>query len=150
MSKFAGMAGMRVGYGIYPVDVIQEINKVVPAFHNVSAASAVAVTAALEDIDTLRGNLERTIVLRDLLADNLREIPGVEPYPSETNFILIKLPVEDAGPIVTELANRGIFVRYFGADPVLKNCIRPSIGNTEENEILLNELADILANGAAQ
>jgi histidinol-phosphate aminotransferase len=151
MSKFAGMAGMRVGYGIYPVDVIQEINKVVPAFHNVSAASAVAVTAALEDIDTLRGNLERTIVLRDLLADNLREIPGVEPYPSETNFILIKLPVEDAGPIVNELANRGIFVRYFGsADPVLKHCIRPSIGTTEENEIFLNELADILATGAAQ
>ena len=84
-----------------------------------------------------------------LLADQLREIPGVEPYPSETNFILIRLPVDDAGPIVNELANRGIFVRYFGsADPGLKHCLRLSIGTTEENEIFLNELADILADGS--
>ena len=151
MSKFAGMAGMRVGYGIYPVDVIREINKVTPAFHNVSAASAVAVKAALEDIDTLRDNLNRTVALRDQLSDQLREIPGVEPYPSETNFVLIHLPVEDAGPVVAELANRGIFVRFFGSsDPVLKHCIRPSVGTVEENEIFLAELADILAKEAPQ
>ncbi len=148
MSKFAGMAGMRVGYGIFPPELLSAVGKVVPAFHNVSLASAVAVRAALEDIDTLRANLRKIIADRDALADNLRELPGVEPYPSDTNFLLVHLPVEDAGPVVKELANRGILVRYFGQPSLgLKQCLRISIGTTEENELFLRELADILQAG---
>ncbi len=150
MSKFAGMAGMRVGYGIYPEALYAAVYKVVPAFHNVSVASAVAVTAALEDIANLRANLNQIIADREALADNLREIPGVHPHESNTNFLLIELPVEDAGPVVKQLAARGILVRYFGPNSgILKNCIRPSIGTTEENEILLNALAEILSEGAS-
>ena len=109
-----------------------------------------AVRAALEDIDTLRANLNKIIADRDALADNLRELPGVEPYPSDTNFLLVHLPVEDAGPVVKELANRGIFVRYFGQPSLgLQQCLRISIGTTEENEIFLRELADILQAGGA-
>ncbi|CAN5475066.1 histidinol-phosphate transaminase [soil metagenome] len=150
MSKFAGMAGMRVGYGIYPEALYAAVYKVVPAFHNVSVASAVAVTAALEDIENLYANLNRIKVDREALADSLRELPGVHPYESNTNFLLIKLPVPNAGPVVKELANRGILVRHF-ANPAygLIDCIRPSVGTTEENEILLGALAEILAEGAS-
>jgi histidinol-phosphate aminotransferase len=148
MSKFAGMAGMRVGYGMFTPELIAAVGKVVPAFHNVSMASAVAVRAALEDIDTLKANLRRMIADRDALADTLRELPGVEPYPSHTNFLLVHLPVDDAGPVVRELANRGILVRYFGQPSLgLQQCLRMSIGSTEENEIFLHELADILQAG---
>lgn len=150
MSKFAGMAGMRVGYGIFPEGLLGAINKVVPAFHNVSVASAVAVKAALEDIDNLYANLNKIKADRDALADSLREIPGVHPYESSTNFLLIKLPVPNAGPVVKELATRGILVRHFGNPAYgLIDCIRPSIGTTEENEIFLNALAEILAEGAS-
>jgi histidinol-phosphate aminotransferase len=150
MSKFAGMAGMRVGYGMFSPELMSAVGKVVPAFHNVSMASAVAVRAALEDIDTLKANLRKIIADRDALADNLRELPGVESYPSETNFLLVHLPVEDAGPVVKELADRGIFVRYFGQPSLgLRQCLRISVGTTEENEIFLRELADILQSGGA-
>ncbi|MFN8660835.1 MAG: hypothetical protein U0075_03020 [Thermomicrobiales bacterium] len=57
----------------------------------------------------------------------------------------MKLPVEDAGPIVQRLAERGIYVRYFG-NPAwgIRNCLRVSIGTPEENEIFAAELEDAL------
>jgi histidinol-phosphate aminotransferase len=146
MSKFAGMAGMRVGYGIFTPEFVSIVGRVAPAFRNVSVASTVAVKAALEDIATLRANTERIKSDRDALAANLRELPGVEPLPSETNFILVKVPVERGGAIVKELARRGIMIRSF-PHAVLREYIRISIGTTEDHEVLLRELADILENG---
>ena len=146
MSKFAGMAGMRVGYGIFTPEFVSVVGRVAPAFRNVSVASTVAVKAALEDLPTLQANTERIKADRDALADNLRELPGVEPLPSETNFVLVRVPVEDGGTIVRELARRGIMIRSF-PNPQLRNYIRISIGTTEQHEALLKELADILQNG---
>lgn len=146
MSKFAGMAGMRVGYGIFTPEFVSVVGRVAPAFRNVSVASTVAVQAALEDIDTLRANTERIKADRDALADNLRELPGVEPLPSETNFILVKVPVERGADVVNELARRGIMIRSF-PHAVLREYIRISVGTTEEHEIFLRELSDILQNG---
>jgi len=88
----------------------------------------------------------RIIADRDALADQLREIPGVAPYPSATNFLLVRLPVSDAAPVVRELANRGVYVRHF-ANPAfgIADCLRVSIGTTEENEIFTAELDAVLA-----
>ncbi len=146
MSKFAGMAGMRVGYGIFTPEFISVVGRVAPAFRNVSVASTVAVKAALEDMPTLVKNIEKIKADREALSNNLRELPGVEPVPSETNFVLAKVPVEDGGTIVRELAKRGIMIRSF-PNPQLRNYIRISIGTTEEHEVLLRELTDILENG---
>ena len=87
---------------------------------------------------------------REALADRLRQIPGVEPMPSATNFMLVRLPVADAGPVVKELGNRGVFVRHFGRPDLKLGCyLRVSIGTPEENEIFAQELAAILAGAAA-
>lgn len=151
MSKFAGLAGMRVGYGVFPAPLMPYLNAAAPAFHNVSAASAAAAIAALQDLDEI-GKVRDTIVAdREALAANLREIPGVEPLESGTNFLLVRLPMENAEPVVQELAKRGIHLRYFSSPAYgLVNYIRVTVGSTEENEIFLHELADILANGAGQ
>lgn len=146
MSKFAGMAGMRVGYGLFTPRFVSVVGRVAPAFRNVSMGSTIAVKAALEDLPILQANIAQIKADREALANNLREIPGVEPLPSETNFILVKVPVEDGSTIVKELARRGIMIRSF-PDPVLRNYIRISIGTTEEHEVLLRELTDILQNG---
>jgi histidinol-phosphate aminotransferase len=145
MSKFAGLAGMRVGYGIVPKAMAPHFENIVQPFHNVSLVSGEATIASLADLDYLTSLVDRIVTSRDELAANLREIPGVEPYPSSTNFLLVKLPVEDGGPIVAELANRGVLVRHF-ANPALGlgNCLRVTIGTPEENEQFLRELADIL------
>ena len=63
------------------------------------------------------------------------KFPASGRYPSATNFLLVELPVEDAGPVVAELAERGILVRHF-ANPALglASCLRVTIGFPEENE----------------
>jgi histidinol-phosphate aminotransferase len=145
MSKFAGLAGMRVGYGIFPPALVPHLYPVIPPFHNVTMASTAAVVASLEDLEYLQGIVQRIIADREALASNLRELPGVTPFPSETNFILVRLPVPNAGPIVKELARRGILVRQFGRPELgLLDCLRVTVSTTEDNEAFLTALAEIL------
>jgi histidinol-phosphate aminotransferase len=146
MSKFAGMAGMRVGYGIFPAALMPYLHAVIPPFHNITLASTAAVVASLDDLEYLRGIVARIVADREALADNLREIPGVAPLPSATNFLLVRLPVANAAGVVQELARRGILVRHFGRpDLGIQDCLRVTVGSTEENELFLNELAAVLA-----
>jgi len=145
MSKFAGLAGMRVGYVLVPKAMVPHFDNIIQPCHNVSAISAEAAIAALKDLDYLTGVIERIRSSRDELAANLREIPGVAPYPSATNFLLVELPVENAGPVVAQLAERGILVRHFSNPALgLGTCLRVTIGAPEENERFLRELATIL------
>ena len=145
MSKFAGLAGMRVGYVLVPGALAPHFENIIQPCQNVSAISSEAAIASLSDLDFLMKRVEQIRASRDELAANLREIPGVEPYPSSTNFLLVELPVPDAGPVVAELGQRGILVRYF-RDPALglTTCLRVTVGTPEENEQFLRELADIL------
>lgn len=145
MSKFAGLAGMRVGYGIVPKAMAPHFENIIQPCHNVSHISSEAAIASLADLDYLMGMVERIVASREELAANLSEIPGVMPYPSSTNFLLVELPVENGAFVVAELANRGILVRHFSNPQLgLQTCLRVTIGTTEENERFLRELADIL------
>jgi histidinol-phosphate aminotransferase len=70
----------------------------------------------------------------------------VEPLPSATNFLLVRLPTPDAAPVVRELANRGVFVRHFGNSAFgIVDCLRVSIGTPEDNAIFAEQLEAILA-----
>lgn len=145
MSKFAGLAGMRVGYGVFSRAMAPHMENIIQPCHNVSMVSGEAAIASLQDLDYLMGVVERIVASRNELAANLREIPGVEPYPSSTNFLLVRLPVDDAGPVASELADRGILVRHFGNPALgLSDCLRVTIGTPAENEQFLRELTDIL------
>jgi len=146
MSKFASLAGMRVGYGLFPRMLVPYLHHVTPPFHNVSVASAIATIASLDDLDYLKEGVARIVADRNALADQLREIPGVTPFDSTTNFILARLPVENASAVVTELGRRGILVRHFGNPGLgLVDCLRVSVGTPEENETFVVALSSILA-----
>lgn len=142
LSKFAGLAGMRVGYGVWPESLIPFLPSVMPEFGNVGGAAAAAATASLDDLPYLR-EVTRTIVAdRERLADDLRRLKGVEPVPSATNFLLVRLPREGAA-VVAELADRGVFVRSFGR-PELRDCLRVTVGTPEENAVFVQELTEVL------
>lgn len=145
LSKFAGLAGMRVGYGVFPEPLVPDLWRVTPAFCNVSAASTAAAVASLQDIDVLHGGVARLTIDRDRLAADLATLPGVEPFPSATNFLLVRLPVPDAKPLVADLAAHGVHVRHF-ANPALgiADCLRVSVGTPEQHAIFLGELAAAL------
>lgn len=145
MSKFAGLAGMRVGYGVFPADLMPYLMRTMPAFGNVGAASTAAAIASLEDLDYLNGVVQRIVADRNQFATDLAALPGVEPYPSATNFLLVRLPIADAAPIVARLGAAGVFVRHFPRPEFgLAPCLRVSIGTSEENAIFLTELQRIL------
>jgi histidinol-phosphate aminotransferase len=145
LSKFAGLAGMRVGYGVFPEALMPYLLRVMPAFGNVGVASAAAAVASLEDLPYLSGIVARIVGQRDALAVALGAMPGVRPFPSATNFLLVRLPVVDAAPVVARLAERGVHVRHFArAELGLGDCLRVSVGTPEENGVFLEELSAAL------
>ncbi|MCC7021395.1 MAG: histidinol-phosphate transaminase [Thermomicrobiales bacterium] len=145
MSKFAGLAGMRVGYGVFPEQLMPYLSRIMPGFCNVSAAATAAAIASLADVEYNRAIVARIVADRDALAAQLRQIPGVTPLPSATNFLLVRLPVTNAAPVVQELARRGVYVRHFGnPDHHIADCLRVSIGTPEENAIFADELEAVL------
>jgi histidinol-phosphate aminotransferase len=143
LSKFAGLAGFRVGYGIFPEALMPWIRRAAPAFYNISAISAAVAIASLEDVDHLVRNTEVLVAERERLRSVMNAMPGVKAYDSAANFILAALPVDDAGPIVDDLAARKIFVRRYAGD--LRQCIRVSIGTRDQNDIFLEALGSAVA-----
>jgi histidinol-phosphate aminotransferase len=112
------------------------MNHAAPPFHNVSLMSSEAAIASLDDRDFLLRQVDRICADRDALYDRLQSVPGCDPLPSVTNFILIRTRFADARPLVAEIARRGILIRGYG-DPVIQNCIRVSVGLPDENEQFL-------------
>lgn len=148
MSKWAGLAGMRVGYGLMPTSLVPYLGAVTPAFHNVGLAASVAAVASLMDRDYLHGIVRRISADRDALIDQLREVPGVVPFPSSTNFVLMRLPVADGSAVVRRMAELGVLVRAF-SHPRLRDTLRVSVGTPEENERFLTVLESTLREAIA-
>ncbi len=146
MSKFAGLAGFRVGYGVFPQSLMPWLWQVAPPFLNISATAVAVTLASLGDLDTLRSNVSNLVRWRDDVAEQLARLDGVTVYPTATNFLLVKLPSNDAAPIVQALAARKIFVRHFPNPALgLRDCLRVSVGTPAENALFLECLQELLS-----
>lgn len=151
LSKFAGLAGFRVGYGVFPESLVPYLQRVTPAFANISLLSSLVAIASLQDLDHLKANRDRIVTERVRVIATLDAMPGVTPYPSATNFVLFRLPLEDSTPVLDGLASRDVFIRRYGnAGWGLEDCLRVSIGMPEENDTFLSALATVLSEQAAQ
>jgi histidinol-phosphate aminotransferase len=140
-SKWGGLAGLRLGYGIFPEDMARAIMKIKQPY-NVSVAAANAGLGALEDLALLNERANKMIFERERLMERLRSLDYLSPYPTNTNFILIKVIDGDAYQIQQALIERGILIRYFNT-PGLDDHIRISIGKPEDNDQLLAALEDL-------
>ena len=143
-SKWAGLAGLRIGYGLMNPDLASILMKFKPPF-GINQAAEAALMASLEDLPTLQERVSWICQERDRMYGLLEEMPDVFPWPSEGNFILCQVP-EGKGKIVYEgLAYRGVFVRYF-AQGSLSNCIRVSVGTKDQTDQFLGTLKIVLDN----
>lgn len=140
-SKWAGLAGLRVGYGIFP-PLIAEYLMAIKIPHNVSVAAEVAVRESLADLRYLQSKVEAIIAERARLFKALEGIDWLKPYPSQANFIYCAVLKGDAGALHKKLERRGILVRYFD-NPLLKNAIRISVGKPEHTDALMKALREI-------
>lgn len=142
-SKWAGLAGLRLGYGVFPQHVGEHIWKVKPPF-NVNVAALIAAEASLDDIDFLYATIERIRSERGRLLRQLRRQDLLSPLPSQANFLLCHVDRGDAVDIHLRLADRGVMVRGFG-DPVLRGYLRISVGRPEDTSRVLTALQNISA-----
>lgn len=137
-SKWAGLAGLRLGYGAFPLAIIQHLWKIKQPY-NVSVAAQVAGLASLADLDYLQANVARIVVERERLLEALRALPYLRPYPSRANFVLCRVVGRDARALKEALAAHGILIRYY-ASPGLTDHVRFSVGTPEQTERLMAEL----------
>jgi histidinol-phosphate aminotransferase len=138
-SKWAGLAGLRVGYGAFPSWLMPTLWKAKQPY-NVNVAASVAAQVSLEHIDELKTVVVQLKEERSRLFSALQEIPDLKPYPTQSNFILCQVIGRDALELKTQLAEKyGIFIRYFNK-PGLRDHIRISVGRPQDTDKLLGAL----------
>ena len=140
-SKRAGLAGMRVGYGAFPVVLMPHMWKIKQPY-NVSVAASTAAIAALADAPYMADMVARLTAERERLAHGLAGIAYLHAYPSRSNFILCRVAGRDARQLKLALEGEGILVRYFNK-PGLTDCIRISVGKPEHTDALLDALRKV-------
>jgi histidinol-phosphate aminotransferase len=140
-SKSFSLASIRVGFALARRDCIADLMKTKDSY-NVNLLSQLAATAALEDIDYMRANVERIVNTRERMSEELRRL-GFTVYPSESNFILAKYPNGSAKGLYEELKRRKVLVRYFPLRR-LDDSLRITVGTDEGVNTLLSELRNIL------
>ena len=139
-SKWAGLAGLRVGYGVFPEGVLRQMWKIKQPY-NLNVAAQVAIRESLRDLDRLQANVRRIVEERERLRQQLSGLGFLRVYPSEANFLLCDVLEGDAAEIVQFLAARGIIIRYF-RKPRLLNSVRFSVGLPEHTDVVIATLRE--------
>jgi len=142
-SKSAGLAGLRVGYGVFPTSMVTYLWRAKQPY-NVSAAAEVAACTALENVGYMNEIRDKLVAEREVLMRALRDISFLEPYQSKSNFILCQVSEGwEAQAVKEKLANEfGVMVRHYNK-PLLKGYIRISVGTPKQTEVLMKALKAI-------
>ncbi len=142
MSKGYSLAGMRFGYAIAQPELINGLMKVKDSY-NIDTVATAAATAAIEDQNYFRQNVEKVKAQRKILTEQLRKLGFVVP-DSFANFVLAGIKSCKANEIYDKLAQRNIFVRYFDL-PGLQDKLRITVGTPQQNNKLIESLKEILS-----
>lgn len=137
LSKF-GLAGVRLGYMCGPQQLIHEIDKLRPPY-NISVLNAECALFALENSEEFAAQASLITAQRAILLEALAKMPNLKAYPSDANMITVRMP--DADAAFAHLKSRGILVKNISKmHPLLKNCLRLTVGTPEENQAMLQAL----------
>ncbi|HEY7349939.1 MAG TPA: histidinol-phosphate transaminase [Ktedonobacterales bacterium] len=142
-SKWAGLAGLRLGYGLFPPWMIPHLLKLQLPFE-VNVAAHIAALETLADLEYVRDNITRIVAERARVYDLLAAQPFLCALPSEANFILAYLSDErvQISDVRAAMESEGILVRFFRA-PDLARAFRVSVGAPADTEALARALAKI-------
>lgn len=144
-SKAFSLAGVRMGYLLGNADVINELIKVRQPY-SVDALSQAVARVVFANRAKFEPGIKAIIAERARLLAGLRELPGITAYPSDSNYVLFRVP--NAGEVWQRLLDRGILIRDFSRAPRLENCLRATVGTAEQNDALLVALGDIVKENA--
>lgn len=140
-SKAFSLAGVRLGYLLGSEGVINEFKKVRQPY-SVDAVSQAIGQVVYKNRARFEKSVDRIIEERAKLVEGISAIGGIEVWPSDSNYVLVRLA--DAGEVWQKLLDAGVLVRDFSKSQYLENCLRISVGSPEENDKLLLELGRIV------
>jgi histidinol-phosphate aminotransferase len=143
-SKAFAMAGVRVGYTISSTSTAKILNKVRPpnSLTNISLALA---QSALEDMGSMKRNVATIITEKERFAKQLAQAKGVKVFPSDANFVLVKLRSADISErIHGSLMKRGFVIRDFSQVPGIEGCLRITVNKPRVNKEFLDVFIDLV------
>jgi histidinol-phosphate aminotransferase len=140
-SKAFGLAGLRLGYIIGSEHLIKYVQRVVGPF-NVNSVTQQTIGLALQNWSYFKEKLDLVKKERGWLMKNLQQIDGVDPYPSDANFILFKVTKDklSSAELTRRIENKNVLVKDRGHLDLLENCIRVTVGTRDMNKQFVSAL----------
>jgi histidinol-phosphate aminotransferase len=148
-SKAWGLASLRIGWLESTPELCSEMRKVKLPY-NLNVFSQEAALVAIENEPLMRSRVADTLRERARVAAELSALPGVEVFPTRSNFIAFRVE-GSADALFEQLIARGTLVRNISRYPRMERCLRVSIGEPAQNDRFLASIAALLgADSAAQ
>ncbi|MEO8036595.1 MAG: aminotransferase class I/II-fold pyridoxal phosphate-dependent enzyme [Acidobacteriota bacterium] len=144
-SKAWGLAALRLGWLASTAKNCREIRKVKLPYSLNVISEAIAVTA-LQHPELRDHNVAATLAERERMAGELTSIDGVEPFPSQANFLCFRV-AGDARRLFNQLHARSVLIRDISS--AVPDSLRVSIGSPEQNDRFLDALRDSLRENSA-
>lgn len=138
-----GMAGLRLGYLLGDAATIAHLNKVRMPY-NINSLTQKSALFFLENVALFEAQISCICDERQRVFKAMKAMQGIDVFPSEANFLLFR--VDDANTLFSELLTKKILIKNLhGNHPLLHQCLRVTIGTTEENNLFLAVLKEILS-----
>ena len=144
LSKAWGLAGLRLGMCFANPDIIGYMNKV-KAPYNINIVTQELALQALEEVGQVNDMIKLLVDMRNALAQVIASMPHViQVFPSDTNFILVKIP--KARKLYEFLMSKGIIVRDRSALALCEDSLRITVGTEQENTLLVDAMYEWITN----
>ena len=138
-----GFAGLRIGYAAGSPAVMGELAKILPPY-NMNQLSLATAKFALQHHDVIQTTIDILKTERERVFNELSAIGRLKAFPSEANFITVRVPDADA-LFNTLKENRILIKKLHGTHPLLAQCVRITIGSPEQNDAVLDIIRKLYA-----
>ncbi|MEH6822765.1 MAG: histidinol-phosphate transaminase [Motiliproteus sp.] len=140
-----GLAGLRLGLLVGRPEWLAELEKLrLP--YNINVLTQASAVFALDNFELLQQQTQRLRADRAELLLALQALPGLQVWPSEANFLLVRIIEKPVIEVHEGLKQAGVLVKKLdGAHPSLAGCLRVNISTPPENALLLDVLQPLLA-----
>lgn len=144
-SKSFGLAGIRLGFLASNKSTVEYVTRVTPPF-DVNVVTQQMIGLALQNWNFFKERIDYLLKEREWLRKTLATIDGITAYPSDANFILFRVDKGNLSSSIvkTRLERRNVLVKDRGDLPLLKNCIRVTVGTHHMNESFVSALRGVL------
>jgi len=145
LSKARSLAGLRVGYALGNVDLIEALIRVKDSFNSypIDRFASAGAIAAMEDVAYFESTCQQVIQTRENLVQNLKELK-FDVLPSGANFIFVKHQFVDGAILTQKLRDHQIIVRHFKSPSRVSPYLRITIGTGQQSNQLIKALQEIL------